>query len=285
MEVGFVGLGRMGRAMVRNLIAAGHQVSAWNRSGPPSEPIDGLRMTASPQAAFQAEAVFTMLSDDPAIREILLVPGVLGQARPGVVHVVTATISTAFADELRAAHAAAGIGYVSAPVFGRPDVAEAAQLKIMAAGERAAVERVRPLLEAVGDKLWVLGDDPKQANAAKIAGNMMIATAIESLAEAAALTRGNGLDPAIFFDLILEAQFGGSRAYANYSAKILNGDYEAGFLLRLGLKDLGLAVAAGERSGRDLPQLKALHAQMSAADASGMGERDWSALADYTLNG
>lgn len=190
-----------------------------------------------------------------------------------------------FADELRAAHDAAAVGYVSAPVFGRPDVASPAQLVIMAAGDPQAVEKVRPLLETIGRKVWVLGADPKQANAAKIAGNMMIALAIEAMAEAAALVESNGLEPATFFELILQTQFGGSRAYQNYSAKILAGDFEPGFRMRLGLKDLRLANDAARRVGAQLPLLEALGGQMEAAVAAGMGERDWSAIADYTRQG
>lgn len=281
MDVGFVGLGRMGSAMARNIAKAGHQVRAWNRS--PAEEIEGVATAASPREAFQADAVLTMLSDDAAIRDVLLAPGILRDARPGLVHVVTATISVAFADELRARHADAGIGYVSAPVFGRPDIAEAAQLSIVAAGAADAVGKVRPLLDVIGKKVWVLGDDPKQANAAKIAGNMMIAAAIEAMAEAAALAQGVGLPPATFLDLMMQTQFGGSRAYENYGAKILNGDFEAGFRLRLGLKDLGLAAAAAEQSGQRFPLLDAVRARMGEAVDAGMGEKDWSVIADYAL--
>ncbi|GGF02576.1 oxidoreductase [Aliidongia dinghuensis] len=281
MDVGFIGLGKMGLAMARNIANAGHRVRVWNRSPLAAEAATGFEIAASPRDAFQADAVFTMLSDDAAIREVLLTPSILGDARPGVVHVVTATISLDFAGELAVAHAVAGVGYVSAPVFGRPDVAAAAQLTIVAAGAAVAVDRVRPLFDAIGRKTWVLGEDPKQANAAKIAGNMMIAMAVEAMAEAAVLARSNGLAPAAFFDLILETQFAGSRAYQSYSAKIASGDFEPGFRMRLGLKDLGLAAAAAEQAGKRLPQLAVLHAHMAEAVAAGLGDKDWSAIAEY----
>ena len=283
MEIGFIGLGMMGRAMAHNLAKAGHRVRAWNRSPLADEAGAGLAIVATPQEAFQADVVFTMLSDDAAIRAVLLDPDVLGQARAGTVHVVTSTISLAFVDELRARHAAAGVGYVAAPVLGRPDVAAAAQLNILVAGEPAAVATARPLLDVVGKKSWVLGEDPKQANAAKIAANMMITMAIEAMAEAVVLTSGNGLAPAIFLDLILQTQFGGSRAYENYGKKILESDYEAGFKMRLGLKDLGLADAAGKAMGTRLPMLAAAHARMAEAVEAGLGEKDWSGIADYTI--
>ncbi len=280
MDVGFIGLGAMGSAMAANLVKAGHQVRAWNRSGDPG--IAGVAMAAKPADAFQAEAVLTMLSDDPAIREVLLDAGVLQTARPGLVHVVTSTISVAFAGELAAAHEAAGIGYVSAPVLGRPDVARDGQLNILAAGKRAAVDTVRPLLEVLGRKVWDLGEAPARANAAKVAANMMITMAIEAMAEAVVLTEANGLPRDAFFELILGTLFG-SRAYQTYGANIAGGHYEPGFKARLGLKDLGLAAAAADAAGRRLPMLDAVRGRMAEAVDAGMGEKDWSAMADYTI--
>ena len=280
MDVGFIGLGAMGSAMAANLVKAGHQVRAWNRSGDPG--IAGVAMAAEPADAFQAEAVLTMLSDDPAIREVLLDAGVLRTARPGLVHVVTSTISVTFAGELAAAHEAAGVGYVSAPVLGRPDVAREGQLNILAAGKRQAVDTVRPLLDVLGRKVWDLGEAPTRANAAKIAANMMITMAIEAMAEAVVLTEANGLPRDAFFELILGTLFG-SRSYQTYSANIAGGNYEPGFKARLGLKDLGLAAAAADAAGKRLPILDAVRGRMAEAVDAGLGEKDWSAMADYTI--
>ena len=281
MEVGFIGVGAMGSAMARNLAKAGHKVRAWNRSGDPG--IEGIEMVSDPAAAFGAEAVFTMLSDDPAIREVLLQPGVLGRAKRGLVHVVTSTISVAFAGELAEAHAAAGVGYVSAPVLGRPDVAAKGELNVLAAGKREAVETVRPLLDVLAKKVWDMGEEPPRANAAKIAANMMITMAIEAMAEAVVLTEANGLPRDAFFELILGTLFGG-RSYESYSAKIAKDDYEPGFKARLGLKDLGLASAAAEKAGKQLPMLNAVRSRMAETVDAGMGDKDWSAMAGYTLN-
>jgi 3-hydroxyisobutyrate dehydrogenase-like beta-hydroxyacid dehydrogenase len=280
MDVGFIGLGKMGIAMARNIARAGHRVRAWNRSAVADKAVEGLEMVPSPRDAFQADVVFTMLSDDAAIRDVLLSSNALAGARAGVVHVVTSTISVDFAEELRARHGEVGIGYVAAPVFGRPDVAEAAQLNIVVAGESRAVDKARPLFDVVGRKTWVLGEDPKQANAAKIAGNMMIAMAIEAMAEAVVLTGSNGVATEAFLDLMLQTLFAG-RVYENYGGKILKGDFEPGFRMQLGLKDLGLAAAAAEKSGTRLPVLDAVRGRMAEAVAAGMGNRDWSAIADY----
>ena len=280
MEIGFIGLGAMGSAMARNLVNAGHKVRAWNRSGDPG--IDGVEMASDPAEAFGGEAVFTMLSDDPAIREVLLEPGVLAKAKAGLVHVVTSTISVAFAGELAAAHAVAGVGYVSAPVLGRPDVAAKGELNILTAGRREAVETVRPLLEILGKKVWDMGEEPPRANAAKIAANMMITMAIEAMAEAVVLTEANGLPRDAFFEVILGTLFGG-RAYESYSANIAKEQYDPGFKAKLGLKDLRLATAAAEAAGRSLPMLDAVRTRLGEAVEAGLGEKDWSIMADYTI--
>ena len=280
MDVGFIGLGAMGGAMAANLVKAGHRVRAWDRSGNGSE---GLDIVAKPGDAFQADVVFTMLSDDSAIREVLLEAAVLETAREGTVHVVSSTISVAFAGELAAAHGKAGIGYVSAPVLGRPDVAKEGQLNILAAGKRQAVEKVRPLLELLSKKIWDMGEEPAQANAAKIAANMMITMAIEAMAEAVVITEASGLQRDAFFELILGTLFGG-RSYESYSANIAKGSFEPGFKAKLGLKDLGLAADAAEKAGKRLPMLDAVRRRMNETVNSGMGEKDWSAMADYTIN-
>ncbi len=282
MNVGFMGLGAMGRAMATKLVLAGHRVRAWNRSA--GEPIGGIERVGSPGEAFDgADAVVTMLPDDPSIREAVLASGALRRAKPGTVHVVMATISVAFAGELMATHEAAGVGYVSAPVLGRPDVAAKGELNVLAAGEPASVAKVQPLLDAMGKRTWVMGTDPRQANAAKIAANMMITMAIEAMAEGIAIAGGSGLAAEPFLDLVLHTLFGG-RAYESYSRNILQGHYEPGFKMRLGLKDLGLATAAAEAAGKRLPMLNAIHGQVREAVDAGLGDQDWSAVADYTLH-
>lgn len=284
MNIGFVGLGRMGIGMARNLAAAGHLVRAWNRSPVDGSELPGVELLGDAAAAFESEVVFTMLADDAAIRQVVLDAGLLTRARPGLVHVVSATISVEFARELAAAHEAAGLGYVSAPVFGRPDAAAAAKLNVVAAGRRDAVTRVRPLLDAIGQRTFVLGEDAAQANAAKVAGNMLIAMTIEALGEAMTLTEAHGLSRADFLEIATNTLFG-CPAYQTYGGKIVAEEYEPGFVMKLGLKDVRLATTAGEASGRALPMLDAVRGQMERAIAAGMEARDWSALADYTING
>ena len=280
MDIGMIGIGTMGRAMARNLAQAGHTVKAWNRSG---GSVEGVTMVASPVDALQSDAVLTMLSDDSVIRSVLLEPGVLKHAKPGLVHVVTSTISVAFARELVALHEAVGIDYVSAPVLGRPDVAAKGELNVLAGGAPHALTKVRPLLDVISKRVWDIGADAPAANAAKIACNMMITMAIEAMAEAAVLTEANGLSREQFFELILNTLFG-SRSYQVYSANIADGQYEPGFKASLGLKDIRLASEAAEEAGRSLPMLAAVHGQMAATVEAGMGDRDWSAMAALTID-
>lgn len=279
MDIGILGLGAMGTAMTKNLVAAGHQVRAWNRSG---GAVEGVAMLPDPRDVFDADAVLTMLADDAAVRSVVLDAGLLAAARPGLVHVVSSTISLAFAQELIDAHAKAGIGFVSAPVLGRPDVATRGELNVLTGGATAAVDRVRPLLEAIGARVWPLGDHPPAANAAKIACNMMIAMAIEAMAEAVVLTEANGVPRPLFFELMLGTLFD-CRPYRTYSATIAAGTYAPGFKARLGLKDLRLASEAASAAERTLPMLEVARQRMEQTVQAGWGEQDWSAMARFTL--
>lgn len=280
MEIGIIGLGAMGREMARSLVAAGHAVTAWNRSG---GHVEGVRTVETPAQTLQADMTLTMLSDDRAICNVLVDTNLLLHARPGLVHVVASTISVAFARELMEFHREAGIEFVAAPVLGRPDVAARGELNVLAAGAPAALAKVMPALEIFGKRVWDMGEDPSTAYAAKIACNMMITMAIQAMAEAVVLTETNGLSRDQFFELILGTLFG-SRPYQTYSGNILRNEYRPGFKASLGLKDLGLASEAAEQAGRTLPMLASVHGQMAEAVEAGMGNLDWSAIAALTVD-
>lgn len=281
MKVGFIGLGAMGSAMASNLLATGHAVTVWNRSAAATEPLAslGARVASTPERAVLGEAVCSMLANDQAVRAVFLDGGLLDAMDPGTVHVNHATISVALAQELAEAHAARGIDYVAAPVFGRPDAAAAARLQIVAAGKPAAVDTVRPLLEAMGAKIWPMGEAPERANVVKIAGNFMLAAAIESMAEASALTRAHGVGAAEFLELMTSTLFA-APAYQGYGKLIAEQRYSpAGFAMPLGLKDVGLALSAGEARRVPLPFAGVLRDNFLDALAHGGEELDWSALA------
>ena len=285
MNVGFIGLGAMGSAMARNLIKAGHTVRVWNRSADAVEALvrDGAIAASSPAEAAEGDAVLSMLADDAAVRSVVLEGGLLERAGKDLVHVGCSTISVALAQELARFHAERGVPYLSAPVFGRPDVAAAAALTIVAAGPPEALAKVQPLLDAIGSRTWPMGDEPFKANVVKIAGNLMIAAAIESMAEATALGRAHGIEAGDMLAVYTNTLFA-SRVYTSYGAAIAERRYEpAGFKLRLGLKDVRLALAAGDAAHVPLPFGSALRDALLGAVASGDGEKDWSALADVAL--
>jgi 3-hydroxyisobutyrate dehydrogenase-like beta-hydroxyacid dehydrogenase len=281
MDIGFIGLGSMGSGMVANLLAAGHKVTVWNRSAGPAQELaaKGALVARTPVDAAQGAVLHTMLANDAAVRAVLITDGVLETMPAGSVHVNHATISVALAEELVALHARHGIGYVSAPVFGRPDVAAAGKLNVLAAGDPAAVATVMPLLEALGQKVWPLGDSPVRANVAKIAGNFMLAAAIESMAEASALTRAHGVEASDFLDIMTNTLFA-APAYKGYAGMIAEDRYEpAGFKMRLGAKDVGLALEAAGNARVPLPFAGVLRDSLLEAMAAGDSELDWSALA------
>ena len=281
MNVGFIGIGSMGAAMVPNLVKAGHHISVWNRNPDAAKALEGVTVLTSPAAAFENDAVVTMLSDDAAIRSAIVDSGVLDSARKDCVHVVMATISPAIVAELQKLHHKAGITYVAAPVLGIPAVAAKGELNILAAGDAEAVAKVQPIFEALGQKTWNLGDDPKHANVAKIATNMMITLAIESLGEATALTESYGLKASDFVEVITNTVFASS-SYKRYGGNIANNSYEPGFKLTLGLKDVNLALDAAKAKHAVLPAAQIVRENMHEAIDRGLGAEDWSALAKVT---
>lgn len=280
MKVGFIGLGAMGSAMASNLLAAGHGVTVWNRSEAATEPLAslGAKVARTADRAVLGDAVCSMLANDQAVRTVFLDSGLLDAMDPGTVHVNHATISVALARELAQAHAARGLDYVAAPVFGRPDAAAAAKLNIVAAGKATAIDTVRPLLDAMGVRVWPMGEVPERANVVKIAGNFMLAAAIESMAEASALTRAHGVGAADFLEVMTSTLFA-SPAYQGYGKLIAEERYSPpGFAMPLGLKDVGLALSAGEATRVPMPFAGVLRDNFLDALAHGGEALDWSAL-------
>lgn len=282
MKIGFIGLGSMGAGMAASLLRGGHEVTVWNRSPDAAKPLAGQGATVAASAAEAAKGVdvlHSMLANDAAVREVILGGGVLDALSKDAVHVNHATISVALATELVEAHARHGAGYVAAPVFGRPDVAAAGNLNILSAGEAGAVAKVQPLLELLGAKVWPLGDDPIRANVVKIGGNFLIGAAIESMAEATALTRAHGVSAKDFLDILSSTLFA-APVYKIYGGMIAEDRYEpAGFKLSLGFKDVGLARAAAEAKRVPMPLASVLHDTLLESIARGDGDIDWAGMA------
>lgn len=283
MNIGFIGVGSMGRVMILRLMGAGHRVSTWNRSPQALAGLEGVTVLADPARAFEQEIVISMLADDRAVAQVLLGRDALARASKGCIHIVMSTLSPALIDELQARHDQAGVHLVAAPVFGVPAVAAQGELNILAAGPEGVIEKLQPLFDVLGKKTWRMGDRPVQACIAKIAGNMMITQAIESLGEARSLVEAYGLSPSAFIETVTQTLFA-CPSYQRYGHYIANGVHEPGFKLSLGLKDVDLALTAAEAVGLQLPAAKVVRAGMSAALAQGLGDRDWSAFATIGAN-
>lgn len=280
MKIGFLGLGTMGTPMALRLIAAGHELSVWNRTEARTEPVirEGAIAAATPaEAELGADAVVTMLFDDAAHEEVLFgANGLLDALEPGALHISCSTISVALSERLTAEHARRGIDFVAAPVFGRPNVAAEGRLWIVAAGAGAAIERARPVLEPLSRGISVVGTEPKQAHALKIGGNFLISTMIYSLSEAFVYAKAHGIEPAAFLEAVNSALFQ-SPFYAAYTGVMLNPPAVKGATIALGDKDLSLFRAAASERGVELALAEHLAEIFAAARKTGLAGEDWAA--------
>jgi 3-hydroxyisobutyrate dehydrogenase-like beta-hydroxyacid dehydrogenase len=249
MRVGFIGLGHMGSGMAANLVRAGHEVTVYNRSPAKAEALValGAKAAASVVEACQGDVVITMLANDEAVESVVLGrDGIIASLPAGVLHVSSSTISIALSQRLAEEHAKASQRFVAAPVFGRPDVAAVGGLFVIVGGEPAAVEAATPLLEAIGQRTFVVSDTPKAANLVKLSGNFLIASMIESLGEAFALVAKGGVDQGRYLEILTSSLFD-APLYKTYGGLIASGVFEpAGFAAPLGQKDIRLALAAAE---------------------------------------
>jgi 3-hydroxyisobutyrate dehydrogenase-like beta-hydroxyacid dehydrogenase len=281
MKVGFIGLGNMGFGMAANLLKAGHEVSAYNRSQDKVAALasEGARPAQTVAQACESDVVISMLANDEAVEAVTFGDdGIVASLRTGATHVSSSTISVALSERLAAAHAEAGQGFVSAPVFGRPEAAAAAKLFVVAAGEHSAVQAVSPLFDAIGQRTFVVSEEPEAANLVKLSGNFLIGSVIESLGEAVALVGKAGVDKQEYIDILTSTLFG-APIYKTYGGLIAREEFEpAGFAAELGLKDVRLVLEAGEALQVPLPIASLLRDRFLALLAQGGGTLDWSAV-------
>jgi 3-hydroxyisobutyrate dehydrogenase-like beta-hydroxyacid dehydrogenase len=280
--MGFIGLGGMGEPIARNLIKAGHALKVYNRTRSRAEALtaQGATVAETPEAACAAGVVATMLADDAALEGVVFGEhGVLAGLPRGGVHISHSTISRHLSLHLADAHREREQFFVAAPVFGRPDAAEARRLVVVAAGPPEAVERCRSVLEAIGRKLFIVGTEAPAANIVKLGGNFLIASMLETLGEAFALMRKSGVDPAMFLEIV-GGSFFQSPVYDNYGKISAEQRYEtAGFKLRLGLKDMRLVMAAADEAGAPMPIASLVRDNLISGVAQGYGDFDWTVLA------
>jgi 3-hydroxyisobutyrate dehydrogenase-like beta-hydroxyacid dehydrogenase len=281
MQVGLIGLGKMGAGIAKSLLRSGQRVTVYNRTQSRAEALraDGAIVAGSVAEACRGEVVFTMVADDAALESLVFgESGILTSLASGAVHVSLSTISVALSDKLATEHARAGQGYLAAPVFGRPEAAEAARLAVVVGGAEALVQKCKPLFEAMGPKLFVVGERPSMANVVKLSGNFLIATVLESLSEALAFARKSGVDAGALMEFLTATLFN-APIYKIYGELIVEGRHEpAGFALPLGLKDVRLVLQAAEAANVPMPVASVVRDRFITAMARGHQEKDWSVL-------
>jgi 3-hydroxyisobutyrate dehydrogenase-like beta-hydroxyacid dehydrogenase len=281
MKIGFIGLGQMGAGIAANLLKAGHEVAVYNRTFSKTEALVrlGAQAQRSVAAVCAAEVVITMLADDAALEEIVFGKGgVLASLRKGAAHISSSTISVALSKRLAAAHGVAGQHYLAAPVFGRPDAAASGKLIVVVGGQPKLVESYMPLFKSMGQKTFVMSNNPEDANLVKLSGNFLIATVIESLGEALALIGKGGLDQQQYLDLLTSTLFD-APVYKTYGRLIVERRFEpAGFAAPLGQKDIRLTLAAADTLNVPLPMANLLRDRFLTLLAQGGAALDWSAI-------
>jgi 3-hydroxyisobutyrate dehydrogenase-like beta-hydroxyacid dehydrogenase len=276
MSVSLIGLGKIGTAILPHLMPLGEDVKIWNRSGAAIDRLikPGVTPASDISDAFAADIVLSVLFDDEAVRSVVTAERLQGASDRGSLHICLSTVSPDLTEELENLHASLGVGYLAAPLFGRPEAVARREANICVAGDDACIERGRPYLECFG-RVWRVGEKPRQASVAKLCGNFMIGAAIESMAEAASLiSAGNG-DAAAFMSLMTETLFS-SPVYRNYAASVLGTATLPPSGLALPMKDMALLSAVARNASVHTKVLDALRANLSSADAAGLGDQDWS---------
>jgi len=273
--------------MATNLIRAGFVVRVYNRTPGKALSLAGLGAEITPDIKAVVEPggiLVTMVSDDLALEEIAL-SGAIDRMAPGGVHISMSTVSPAVARKVARQHEALGVYYVAAPVFGRPEAAAARKLWICVSGAEEARQKVAPVLEALGQKVFEFGEDPGAANVVKLAGNFLIGSALEAVSEALTLAEKNGIDRGRFVDLMGQTLFA-CPVYQNYGRALAEERYQPpGFRLALALKDINLVMGTAASSTVPMPLASLLHDRMLSGVAKGRGGMDWSVIGLEVMEG
>lgn len=279
MRIAFLGLGRMGSAVARHLLEAKHELTVWNRTRARAEGLGklGASVADKPEVAVaNADVVFTMVMDDGALEEVLYKGDGLKGMMPGAVHVSLSTLSVALSERLTVMHRTEHLAFVAAPVFGRPNIAEEGKLATVVAGEAAAVEKVKPLLESFSRSVTVVGDKPAMAHALKLGGNFLITAMIAGLSESFVYAEAMGLDPKVFLETVNAALFR-SPFYESYGRVMLNPPETPGSTIAVGEKDTRIFCDAAESAHVKTPLADIFKANFDRAIEEGMKSEDWAA--------
>ncbi len=278
-RVGVVGLGHMGHAFAINLVEDGYQVTVYDRDRNREAVVNGARGASGLDEFAACDVVLTSLPNDDALAAVALgSKGLAAILAPKAVHISTSTVSPGTSRRVAAEHAHHGQEYVAAPVLGNPDFARERKLFVLAGGPHAALEKVRPLLDRLGQRVFVIAEDASLANLVKLGANVLTATTLECLGEVLALLRKSGLDAHLAYDVLTNSLFD-SQVHKSYGGKIVDGRYSPpGMAVPLAIKDLRLALSEAEQGAVPMPAASLVHDRLVALVARGWAELDWSAL-------
>lgn len=276
--VGVIGLGHMGHAFATNLVADGYDVITFDHDPKRAAAVTGANAVEKILDLAKCGAVMTSVPDDTALAAVTLDSGGLVSALgKGAVHASMSTVSPQLSQQLAEEHARHGQGFVAAPVLGNPDFARERKLYVFASGVASALEKVRPLLEGLGQHLFVVGDNAASASLMKLGANALTATTLECMGEVLALLRKGGIGPRLAFEVLTNSLFD-SQVHKAYGDKIVESRYAPGMAVPLATKDMRLALAAAEHLAVPLPAVSLVHDRLVSMSARGWDNLDWSAL-------
>ncbi len=283
MKVGFIGLGRMGQGMAGRIRSADHDLLVHDPVPGQTTALEeaGAVAADSPAAASaDRDVVISMLPSDPALSAALDGKNGLLRAMPqACVHMAMGTHGVRAINNAAEAHKAAGQGFIACPVLGRPDLAAEGLLRLVPGGPTDALEKVRPLFDVLGQQTFDVGMDPQAATAVKVANNFMLGCAIETMGEAFALVEKLGVEPSLFFDVMVQSLFG-APAYQIYGKMIVEQEWEGyGATAVIGLKDADLALEAAAVADMPLPSTHIWRDHLLRAIERGEGALDWAVMA------
>ena len=280
-RVGVIGLGHMGHALAINLLEDGYQLFVCDRDPERMKALQSKGAVPAPRLDDLAgcDVVLTSLPNDDVLSAVALGPeGLAAILAAEAVHISTSTVSPAISRRVAEEHARHHQDYVAAPVLGNPDFARERKLFVLAAAPKSALAKVQPLLERLGQRLFVIGEDPAAANLMKLASNVLTATTLECMGEVLALLRKGGVDRHLAFDVLTNSMFN-SRVHKNYGGKIVEERFgPPNFAAPLAMKDLRLALAEAERLAVPMPAASLTHDHLVAMMAHGWADLDWSVL-------
>ncbi len=282
MSIGFIGLGLMGKPMAQNLLKAGFPLTVWNRTASKTDDLvrSGAKLAANPRdVAEQSDVLITIVSDPPAVEEVLFQDGALASLRKGTVLVDSSTVSPELARKVAAACKERSVDFLDAPVTGGTWGAEKGELVFMIGGEKSVYERVKPALDVMGKRFFLLGPNGA-GQTIKLAMNLLYALEVEAFAESLALVAAAGFEPEKLVE-VMQSSMGRAPILDIKAPFMLKHEFPASFPLRLMHKDVRLALELARQQKIELPAGSAAYATYSAVKEQSTDDPDYAAVARF----